>query len=126
MTTAIRDFERSFVCGSSTLIAKQYFAVKQDTDGTVVLAGANGTGIVGVLQNKPAVGKAALVRWLGSSKAIAGGAIAVGAYVTSDANGNVIATTTNKDTVLGRFIGTAAAASGDVVEIQIGIFTLSI
>jgi hypothetical protein len=126
MTTAIRDFERSFVCGSSTLISKQYFAVKQDTDGTVVLAGANGTGIVGVLQNKPAVGKAALVRWLGSSKAIAGGAIAVGAYVTSDANGNVIATTTNKDTVLGRFIGTAAAASGDVVEIQIGIFTLSI
>jgi hypothetical protein len=126
MTSAIRDFERSFVCGSSTLIAKQYFAVKQDTDGTVVLAGANGVGAIGFLQNKPAVGKAALVRYGYTSKAIAGGAIAVGAWVTSDANGNVIATTTNKDVVLGRFLGTAAAASGDVVEIQVSIFTLSI
>ena len=126
MTTAIRDFERSFKCGSASLATKQYFVVKQDTDGTVVLAGANGTGIVGVVQNKPAIGAAALVRMFGTTKAIAGGAIAVGAWVTSDANGNVIATTTNKDVVLGRFLGTAAAATSDVVEIQLGIFTLSV
>lgn len=126
MTSAIRDFERSFVCGSSTLIAKQYYVVAQDTDGTVVLAGANGTGMVGVLQNKPAVGAAALVRFLGTSKVVCSGTITVGAWVTSASGGTVVATTTNKDTVLGRYLGVASSASGDIIEVQIGIFTLSI
>lgn len=126
MTQSIRDFERSFVCGSSTLIAKQYYIVKQDTDGTVILAGANGVGIVGVLQNKPAVGAAALVRMFGTSKVVCSGTIAVGAWVTSASGGTAIATTTDKDVVLGRFLGTAAAATGDVIEVELGIFTLSI
>ena len=126
MTSAIRDFERSFVCGSSTLIAKQYYIVSQDTDGTVVLAGANGTGIVGVLQNKPAVGAAALVRFLGTSKVVSGGTIAVGAWVTSQSGGTAVATTTTKDVVLGRYLGAASAASSDIIEVQLGIFTLNV
>lgn len=125
MTQSVRDFERSFVCGSSTLIAKQYYVVKQDTDGTMILAGANGTGIVGVLQNKPAIGKAALVRMFGTSKVVCSGTISVGAWVTSASGGTVVATTSDHDVVLGRFLGTAAAASGDIIEVELGIFTLS-
>lgn len=125
MTQAIRDFERSFTTGASTLIAKQYYIVKQHTDGTVILAAAGTDKILGVLQNKPAVGAAALVRFLGTSKVVAGGAISVGAWVTSDASGLAVATTSDHDVVLGKFLGTAAAASGDIIEVQLGIFTLS-
>jgi len=125
MTQSVRDFERTFVCGATTLIAKQYYAVKQHTDGTLILAAAGTDKIVGILQNKPAVGAAALVRFGGTSKAIAGGTISVGAWVTADSNGKVVATTTDKDVVIGKYLGTAAAASGDVIEVQLGIFTLS-
>lgn len=125
MSQSIRDFERSFVCGATTLIAKQYFIVKQHTDGTLILAAAGTDKIVGVLQNKPAVGAAALVRMGGTSKVVAGGTIAVGAWVTSDSNGKAVATTTDKDVVLGKYLGSASAAAGDVIEVQLGIFTLS-
>lgn len=125
MTTAIKDFEKSFVCGATTLIAKRYYAVKQHTDGTLILAAAGTDKIVGVLQNKPAVGKAAIVRFLGTTKMVAGGTIAVGSWVTSDASGLAVATTTDKDVVIGTYLGSAAAASGDIIEVRLGIFTLS-
>lgn len=125
MSKSIRDFETNFVTGATTLAAKQYYVVKQHTDGTAILSAAATDKHVGVLQNKPAVGAAALVRFLGTTKAVSGGAIAVGSWVTSDSAGKVIATTTDKDVVIGKYLGTAAAASGDIVEIQLGIFTLS-
>lgn len=125
MAQSVRDFEKSFVCGSSSLATKQYYVVKQDTDGTMILAGANGTGIVGVLQNKPAIGAAALVRFAGTSKVVCSGTISVGAWVTSASGGTVVATTSDHDVVLGRYLGTAAAATGDIIEVELGIFTLS-
>lgn len=125
MSQSIRDFERSFVTGSSTLIAKQYYAVKQHTDGTLILAAAATDKIVGVLQNKPAVGAAALVRFLGTTKMVAGGTITVGAWVTSDSAGKAVATTTDKDVVIGKYLGAASCASGDIIEVQLHIFTLS-
>lgn len=125
MTGSIRDFERTFKTGATTLIAKQFYAVKQHTDGTLILAAAATDKIVGVLQNKPAVGAGAVVRFLGTTKMLSGGTISVGAWVTSDSNGKAVATTTDKDVVIGKYLGTAAAASGDVIEVQLGIFTLS-
>lgn len=125
MAQSIRDFERTFTTGSASLATKQYYIVKQDTDGTAILSAAATDKHLGVLQNKPAVGQGALVRFLGTTKVIAGGAISVGAWVTSDGNGKAVATTTDKDVVLGKYLGTASAASGDIIEVQIGIFTLS-
>lgn len=125
MSQAIKDFEKSFQCGSVDLNTKQYFIVKQHTDGTMILAAAATDKIVGVLQNKPLIGEAALVRWAGTTKVKAGGVITVGAWVTSDANGNAVATTTDKDVVLGKYLGSASSAANDIVEIQLGIFTLS-
>lgn len=125
MTQSIRAFDRTFVCGSSTLIAKQYYIVKQDTDGTVILSAAGTDKHVGVLMNKPAVGAAALVQILGTAKVVAGGTITVGAWVTSGGSGTAVATTSDHDVVLGKFLGSASAASGDIIEVQLGIFTLS-
>lgn len=126
MASSIKDFVKSFVTGASTLIAKQYYIVKQHTDGTLILAGVNGAGAIGVLQNKPAVGAAANVQIGGTAKVKAGGTITVGAWVTSDTNGLAVATTTDKDVVIGRYLGAASCASGDIIEVQLGIFTLSV
>lgn len=124
MAQSIRDMERSFVCGATTLAAKMYYFVKQHTDGTLIIAAAATDKIVGVLQNKPAVGAAAVVRFGGTTKVIAGGTITVGAWVTSDASGKAVATTTAGDVVMGKYLGAASAASGDIIEIQMHSFVL--
>lgn len=125
MTQSIRAFDRSFVCGSASLALKQYYIVKQDTDGTVILSAAGTDKHVGVLMNKPVVGAAALVQILGTAKVVAGGTISVGAWVTAGGSGTAVATTSDHDVVLGKFLGSASAASGDIIEVQLGIFTLS-
>lgn len=124
MSQAIRDFEKSFVCGATTLAAKQYYIVKQHTDGTMILAAAGTDKLVGVLQNAPAVGQAALVRFLGTTKVVAGGTISVGAWVTADSAGKAVATTSASDVVLGTYLGTGSASAGDVIEVRLGIFVI--
>ena len=124
MSQSIMQFEKSFTTGASSLATKQYYIVKQHTDGTAILSAAATDKHIGVLQNKPAVGAAALVRFLGTAKVIAGGTIGVGAWVTSDANGKAIATVTAGDVVIGKFLGTASAAAGDIIEVQLSTFVL--
>lgn len=125
MAQSIKDFQRSFVTGSVSLATKQFYIVKQHTDGTAILSAAATDKHIGVVQNKPAVGDAALVQFLGTTKVVAGGTISVGAWVTADSNGKAVATTTDKDVVIGKYLGTASAASGDIIEVQLGIHTLS-
>ena len=121
MSQAIRDFEIS-LASTNSLTTKQFYIVKVDTanDHSVVIAAAGTDPIVGVLQNKPAAGAAALVRFLGSTKVVAGGTITRGDLVTSDANGKAVATTTNKDVAVGRAL--VSAVSGDILEIQLAPF----
>lgn len=124
MSQSVKDFEKAFVCGATSLATKQFYIVKQHTDGTMILAAAGTDKIVGVLQNKPAIGAAANVRIGGTTKVIAGGTIAVGAFVTSDASGKAVSTSSTSDYVLGKYLGSAAAASGDIIEVQIGMFVI--
>lgn len=114
MSQSVRDFERTFEAAAD-LDTKQYFIVRLDTNGKAVLA-AGATGLlIGVLQNEPKSGEGALVRFVGTTKVKAGGTIAIGDYVTSDANGKAVATTTAGDVVMGRAL--EAAVADDVVEI---------
>ena len=70
------------------LSAKQYFFVKIDANGDVVLAG-NGENAIGVLQNAPASGEAANIAVAGVSKVIIGDTTSLdsGVVISSDANG---------------------------------------
>lgn len=124
MSQSIEAVEKTFVAGSADLNTKQYYAVKQHTDGSIILAAAATDKIFGILQNKPLATEAAIVRWASTSKAKAGGTISVGAWVTATTDGTVIATTTAGDIVIGMYLGTAAAASGDVIEILMTKFAL--
>ena len=95
----------------------QYLIVKKGTnEGEVALAtSATAEVLLGVLQNKPKQNEAALVRMLGTSKVVAGGTVTDGQYVTSNGSGQAIATTTDKNAVIG--IAMESAVVNDIFEI---------
>lgn len=124
MTTEMIGRTRSAEAAAD-LSTKQNYIVKLDSTGKAALADSGTAAIVGVLQNYPASGEQATYAFTGTAKVVAGGSITPGAWVTSDGNGKAVATTTDKNVVLGRYVGTSTASSGDLVEIELGIFTLS-
>ena len=72
------------------LSAAQYKAVKLNSSGAAVLAGA-GEFAIGILQNNPASGVAAMIATVGAiSKAKAGGSITAGATVAVNASGLLV------------------------------------
>lgn len=109
---------------AADLSAKQYRLVKMSGANTVNVASAATDAIIGVLQNEPKSGEAAVVRLEGTSKVSSGTPVGVsyGGYVTSDSNGQAIATTTTDDNVIGIALSAASTAVDDVVEILISRF----
>lgn len=93
---------------AADLSAAQYCAVKLDTNGKVVLAGA-GEDAIGVLQNSPSLDQVATVAVGGVSLMKAGGAVAVG-LVQSGANGVVAVAVTTKF-IIGHALNAATAAN---------------
>ncbi len=126
--------EANLVCitriAGADLRTKQYYAVKQNSDGEVVLAGA-GEKALGILQNAPNENQAATVAVAGISKWVAGGVVAPDAEVAADASGkaktavaNVTDTQAGSATdpllgsyILGRNLTLANSADGQVIEV---------
>ena len=96
------------------LSTKQYFFVSVAADGQVDPTGA-GEAALGVLQNDPAAaGRAAQVCIGGVTKVSAGGTVAAGASVASDAAGEAV-TAASGAIVLGTAI--TGGADGEVISI---------
>lgn len=115
MATVNEGNHRTYQAGAN-LSAKQYFIVKL-SGSDVVLASAATDSLLGVLENAPADNDAASVRLRSSSgvgKVKAGGAITVGAALTTDGNGEAIVTTTDGDHIIG--FAVTAGDDGDIVE----------
>lgn len=74
---------------AADLSAKQYYAVKVDSNGEIVLAGASDSP-AGILQNEPASGRTASVMAYGISRAVYGGNVTAGNRVRADANGKIV------------------------------------
>lgn len=95
------------------LSAKQYHIVKLDSDGEVVLASAATDAILGVLANAPKAGAVAEVELLNGSGTFkvkaANAIISKDAYITADADGKAVATTTSGNRVIGRAVRTNVA-----------------
>lgn len=111
--------ERTGVAGEA-MTTKKYYIVQLDASGNIEVGEGATDLLVGVLQNKPAAGAPAIYRFGGTSKVVAAGVIAIGAWVTSDANGKAVATTTDGDITVGRALQ-AAGADGDIIEIQMNV-----
>lgn len=119
MSQSVRGFEKTLVAGEA-LTSKQFYIVQLDASGNVEVGEGATDLLVGVLQNEPASGEGATYRFLGTSKVVASGVVAIGDWVTSDAAGKATATTTDGDVVIGRALE-AAGADGDIIEVQLSI-----
>lgn len=115
MSQSIRDFERTFNAGED-MSSAQYHIVQLDASGNAEIGEGATDLVIGVLQNKPKADEAALVRFLGTTKVIAGGSVSIGDYVTTDGSGHAVATTTDGNIVIGRAL--EAADTSDIFEVQ--------
>lgn len=119
------------LAAGADLSTKQFRAVKVNSSGKAVVAGA-GEFAIGILQNKPASGQAATIVYSGVSKGILGGSVTAGATVAADSNGAFVDATEAKtntsdagaasDPLIGsNIIGVALAGgvSGDIVPVLI-------
>ena len=100
----------------------QYHFVKLDGSGGIVHCGTAKELSIGILQNYPAINRAARVRLLGTSKLVMSGACSENALITTNnvAQGAVAAS--NKDHVGAIALEAATAAVGatyDVIEVLI-------
>lgn len=78
----------SLIAGAD-LSAKQFYAVKINSSGQIVLAGA-GENAIGILQDEPASGQVGNVMVLGESMAIYGGTVTAGQNLAVDAAGKLV------------------------------------
>lgn len=100
------------------LSAKQFYFVKIDTStGNVILTATAGEKAIGVLQNAPTSGQAALVRVFGVSKVKVGAAFsAPGSLVATTTSGTATPATTGTFPI-GQLLPTAA--SGDLATMHV-------
>lgn len=128
MSQQVLSRSRTFKEGAD-LSAKQFYIVKLDSSGHVILSALATDAFIGVLENAPKSGvttdevSVVLRSAQGTSKVIAGGTITAGAWITSDTAGKAVVTTTNKDQLLGMAL--VAAATGDIFEFMPCLGTLS-
>ena len=124
MAWSVRGFSIPGLKTEVDLSAAQFRFVAYSGGMLVVRAGAGGTDALGVLQDNPdgdAVEQAADVMSEGVSKVVAGGTIADGAFVTSDAEGRAV-TAVGGNLVLGRVIEGVTNA-GELATIAINCVT---
>lgn len=102
---------------AADLHASQFCFVTINSSGQVAVNASAGADVIGVLQNKPdAVNQPATYAVGGVSKVVAGGTITPGAEVSSDASGHATAATSGQYQ-LGRYLGAANCASGDIIPV---------
>lgn len=123
MSQQINAQEKTLVAGED-MSAKQHYIVQLSATGTLEVAEGATDLIVGVLQNEPLSGEAALYRFEGTAKVKLGGTVAIGDWVTTDTAGKGVATTTDGDIVIGRAL--EAGVDGDIIEVQMAIHHLYI
>lgn len=104
---------------AADLSAKQYYIMYMSAADTVNVCGANGKAI-GVLQNEPeAAGQAAVVRVAGTTKVICSDTgVAVGDFLTSDANGKAEELDADKEFCIGMALE-ACSTADDIIEMLI-------
>lgn len=106
-------FQDSFLAAAD-LSEKRYYAVKLDSAGKIVLAGA-GESSIGILQRGEGTGKVCPVMMLGISYAILGAAVATpGTNLTPDAAGKLV-TAGGSDVVIA--FNLIAGDTGDIIPV---------
>ena len=106
---------RTFIAGED-LSSSQFKFVTLESDGQVDLADSAGENCIGVVINDPASGGEATVVVSGKTMVQAGGTIAAGAAVATDASGDAVTASTG-NIVMG--YATEAGVDGQVIAIEL-------
>ena len=109
--------ERLSAPAGADLTGKRYHIVKEDANNNIVLATAATDNIVGVLDSEGKLGDTVdvvLLNGHGTFKVKTSGAIAKDAFLTANASGQAISTTTTGNRVIGR--ARRASVTGEVAE----------
>lgn len=115
------DLETRSVPAASDLSTKQYYAVKLNTSGQMLLCAADGIAY-GILQDKPAAaGRAGLVAVAGISKCVLGGTVAVGDVVNVDTNGKIVSIATGDGRMIGICRVGGSAGQIGCIELRPGL-----
>lgn len=102
---------------SASLAAKQYHVVAlASTAGEVIVAAAGTSKCLGILQNDPAAGEPTSIVAFGLTKAVAEASVSAGALLTANSTGQVQATTTANDQIVGRALS-ASVNAGDMIDV---------
>jgi hypothetical protein len=105
----------------ATLAAKQYYAVQMGTsDRYVVVAGAaaaEGSHVLGVVQNKPAAGEAAAVAIGGISKLVMAANCDRGEKIKSDGTGKGTPVDADQKSVIGIALDSNTSGDGAVISV---------
>lgn len=101
---------------STSLATKQYYLVKLDASGDVVVCAAATDVPIGVLQNKPAGGETAAVMAIGITRIVGDALLAVGNLIGTSADGQADAKTPGGDTTE-YVIGTVIKANGAAADL---------
>lgn len=124
MSQSVKDFTKTLTAGED-LSAKIGYIGQLDASGNLEVGESATDLLVGVIvSNDGGSGSPACYQFLGTAKVIAGGSVSIGAFVTSDTAGKAVATTTDKDVVIGRAL--EAADDGDFFEVQLFLHKISI
>jgi hypothetical protein len=120
MAIEVPGHPKAPVTAAADLSAKQFFFVKLTGDFSVNLAAAATDAPYGVLQDKPTSGQAADVMTRGITKLVAGGTIAAGDRIGTDAAGKAVKKTEGTDTT-NYVVGVAlqAAVANDIFSADI-------
>ena len=105
----------------ATLAAKQYYAVEVGTaNSNVVVAGAGaaeGSHVVGIVQNKPGAGEAAAVAIGGTSKLVMAANCDRGEKIMSDGTGKGTPADADTKAVIGIALESNASGNGAIIEV---------
>jgi hypothetical protein len=124
MSQQIGVLDLTFTAGED-LTTAQYKAVYLSADNTVSLCTTAHVDAIGILQNEPDSGEAALVRVLGTTKVMVGEAIEAGKRVYVDTDAMVMEENAAAQTEV-RLIGimlSDADADGDIAEVFLQHFS---
>lgn len=119
MSQASNQMVKSLLAGA-TFASKQFFAVMMtSTDNTVVVAtggAAEGTHVIGVIQNEPGSGEAASVAIGGTSKLLMAASCDQGEKIMSDGNGEGTPVDADQKSVIGIALE-SADGNGSIIEV---------
>ena len=113
MAYEIPGLMASFIAGDD-LSSAQFKAVKLDSNGNIVVAGA-GDRAIGILQDKPSQGQVGAVMLYGVSKAVYGASVTAGQELEVDSSGALVPFSSGKIVAIALENGSA----GEVHSVKI-------